>query len=466
MSSIGSLLSIAGSALSAHQAAIVVTSNNVSNADTVGYSRQIALLQPGPTVRGNVGEIGSGVLVREVRRQRDSLLDATYRREQANASGFSLREEQLGQVQGVFGTLSGSGIDDALDAFWSAWSDLANQPSNPTSQGLVRDSGSQLASMLNNSAAQLQDAHDSVSGRLVRDTAEFNRLARQVGELNRDITIAESGGQSAPAVRDERDRVLDAMARLAPIRVMERDNGTVGVLLDSTSIVDGDAVRELSVSAGPPMALQVTGSSGTISSPGGALGSSLDLLNNVIPSTLAQLDGLADGLVTAVNALHTTGPSGVAFFQPAPAAGSVTAATIRISDDVAADATLVNAGIDDADAGSADNRLALAMADLRESPVDITVAGGSYAGTTSASFGEFYNRLVTGVGTLTQAAGQSATVYGTLADQADARRGAVSGVSTDEELVTLMGQQQAYAAAAHLVTVADEMAQTILDMVR
>jgi len=466
MSSIGSLLSIAGSALSAHQTAIVVTSNNVSNADTVGYSRQTAVLATGPVTRESTGEIGSGVRVLDVQRQRDSLLDATYRRERANAAGFTLRQDQLDQLQGVFGTLSGSGIDDALDAFWSAWSDLANQPANPTSQRLVRDSGGQLAQLLNDTSAQIRDVQSAVTGRLVRDTAEFNRLASRVGELNREITIAEAGGQSAPAVRDERDRALDALAQLAPIRVVERDNGTVGVLLDSTTIVDGDAVRELAVSAGPPAALQIAGRPGTIPSPGGALGSSLDMLGKVIPDTVAQLDALADGLVTAVNALHTTGPSGAPFFAPAAAGGSVSAANIRISDEVAADPAAINAGVDDADTGPSDNRLALAMAGLRNSPVSITVASGGYAGTTSVSFGGFYNSLVTGLGTLTQAAGQSATVYGTLADQADARRSSVSGVSTDEELVALMGHQQAYAAAAHLVTVADEMAQTILDMVR
>jgi flagellar hook-associated protein 1 FlgK len=186
----------------------------------------------------------------------------------------------------------------------------------------------------------------------------------------------------------------------------------------------------------------------------------------VIPDTKAQLDALADGLVTAVNGLHVTGPSGAPFFEPAVAAGSVSAANIRISDQVAADPAAINAGVSDADTGPGDNRLALAMAGLRDSPVTVTVASGSFAGVTSSTFGGFYNSLVAGIGTLTQAAGQSATVYGTLADQADARRSAVSGVSTDEELVVLMGQQQAYAAAAHLVTVADEMARTILEMVR
>jgi flagellar hook-associated protein 1 FlgK len=165
--------------------------------------------------------------------------------------------------------------------------------------------------------------------------------------------------------------------------------------------------------------------------------------------------------VREVNALHGQGPSGVPFFEP----GAVSASTIRLSDAVQSDPNAINAGINDALAGPSDNRLALAMADLRGAQVNINVASGVFAGTTTSSFGGFYNRIVTGVGTMTRAAGQSATVYETLANQADMRRSSVSGVNVDEELVRLMHQQQAYAAAARLVTVADEMARAILQMV-
>jgi flagellar hook-associated protein 1 FlgK len=401
------------------------------------------------------------VRVTTIQRARDSLLDASYRRERANASGFTLQQRLLAQVEDVFGTLSGHGIGTALDAFWNGWSDLANHPTNPASPGLVRDQGAQLAGMLNDAAARLQDLRGSIHERLDRDVAEFNRLSEQLANLNRDITVAEAGGRRAPQMRDERDRVLDAMAQFAPIRVLERADGQVGVALDGTMIVDGTSARALEVRDGPPVGLGLAGRPGTIPQVGGSLGAMLGILNDAIPSVQAQLDGLADALVREVNALHARGPSGVPFFEP----GAVSASTIRLSDAVLADPGAINAGINDALSGPADNRLALAMADLRGAQVSITVASGSSAGTITSSFGGFYNQITTGVGNMTRAAGQSATVYETLAHQADMRRSSVSGVNVDEELVRLMQQQQAYAAAARLVTVADEMARAILQMV-
>ncbi|MEP6691893.1 MAG: flagellar basal body rod C-terminal domain-containing protein [Gemmatimonadaceae bacterium] len=85
-------------------------------------------------------------------------------------------------------------------------------------------------------------------------------------------------------------------------------------------------------------------------------------------------------------------------------------------------------------------------------------------GTTTASINEYYSNLVTDVGFLVNTAASSVTVHGTLAQQAQARRSSESGISTDEELMSVLRFQHAYAAASKLVNVADEMAQTILAM--
>jgi flagellar hook-associated protein 1 FlgK len=49
--------------------------------------------------------------------------------------------------------------------------------------------------------------------------------------------------------------------------------------------------------------------------------------------------------------------------------------------------------------------------------------------------------------------------------QLENQREAVSGVSLDEEMINLIKFQNAYAAAAKMITTADEMMQTVLQMI-
>jgi len=103
------------------------------------------------------------------------------------------------------------------------------------------------------------------------------------------------------------------------------------------------------------------------------------------------------------------------------------------------------------------NDIAIALAGLRDAPV---------ASLGNRSIASAYAAAVGPVGGDVRAAADSADTHQVLASQADVRRSSVSGVSVDEELVQLIRFQNAYSAAARIVTAADEMLQTILDMKR
>ena len=102
MSSIAGILSTARMAIYAHQSAMQVTSHNIANAETPGYSRQRAELIPGVPQVMPYGVTGTGVRIADVSQIRDTLLDASFRRESANAAGFGMRRDLLGQVEGIF----------------------------------------------------------------------------------------------------------------------------------------------------------------------------------------------------------------------------------------------------------------------------------------------------------------------------------------------------------------------------
>jgi flagellar hook-associated protein 1 FlgK len=153
--SLGSVLGTARSALAAQQLAIETAGHNIANAQTEGYSRQRVELAPASAQRWLYGSVGTGVAVTDVRRARDVLLDGAVRRETGGDAAASARRELLGAVEEVLGEPSDTGLANALDAFWSSWSELATSPTSAAARSVVVQRASAAASTLNGFDARL-----------------------------------------------------------------------------------------------------------------------------------------------------------------------------------------------------------------------------------------------------------------------------------------------------------------------
>lgn len=486
MSTFGSILSIAKTAIGAHQAAVQVVSQNIANAETEGYSRQRAELVAATPQRFGYGSVGTGVEVKDVVRLRDTLLDTNYRREAASAEGAGVRRDALSQVQDILGEPSDQAMANALDAFWSSWSDLANNPTSSAAQATVQQRGAEVATTLNRFASQLTDVEAGVRTRLSTTVDDVNRLADQLATLNGQITNAEVGGAQAPDLRDQRDRVADQLSKLAGGRIMEQANGTLSFVIGGVSIVDGTTARPIEVRPGATAAVGLVGSADALPQTDGTLGATITLLNGDIPATRTKLDALAKAIVNGVNYLHTSGwtaagdalgnanwnvatpPTGsrVNFFDPS----RTTAASISISAEVAANAGVIAAGTTQNAPG--DNSLALKIGSLRDvtgiAALQTSMGAATFAAQVGLASGVTFNgsfrNTTTDVALQVSVAENDASTHDTLASQADTRRQSVSGVSVDEELTLLMRHQQAFQAASRLVKTADEMMQTLLAM--
>ena len=471
MSSFGGILSIARMAINAHQTAIQVTSHNIANAETPGYSRQRAMLQENfPSRDPTAGWLGTGVLVTDVAQVRNTLLDGSFRRESSAASGFGLHRDLLERVEGIFREPTDDGLSATLDKFWNAWSDLANAPLNDTTRSVVRQRGQQVATALNGYSSRLDDVVTDTSLRLDSSVRQLNEYSRQVAELNRQIVAGEAGGATAGDLRDARNRVLDQMAVLLPIDAVPRADGSIAVTLNGQSLVDGAHHKPLVASGSlTDPKIGFGGNGDPLRITGGEIGAMLQVLSTDVPEARLRLDELAAGIADAVNDIHRTGWSPATEPGPPPAPddwagsqvdffhadGPVTAASIRLSDAVLGNEETIAAG--SVFGGGADNSVALQLASLREA--------GVIGGPPAISLNSHFRDTVTGVAMKASSAGSSASVHETMSAQADIRRQSVSGVSTDEELVALMKHQQAYVAATRLVSTVDEMMQALLQMV-
>jgi flagellar hook-associated protein 1 FlgK len=275
---------------------------------------------------------------------------------------------------------------------------------------------------------------------------------RRIADLNRNILA--SGGAIAVDLQDSRDNAIDALSELMTVHVVSHDDGTVSLIGEGANLVDRVTPARLSVTGSGSNVAVVDAGGTMLGAVGGSMGGALDLIDRKLPAIRAQLDLLAGSLVSEVNAVHrtgytATGATNTDFFDPT----RLTAGAIKLTDALLNSSGAVAAGGSNL---AGDGSVALQLAQLGSSPIGLLGA---------RSFRDFFSSVAAGVGLAVQGASADSDVQQSLMDQADQRRTAVSGVSIDEEMVNLMSQQQAYGAAAKIVTAADEMIQVLLDSI-
>lgn len=456
MPSVSSILNLGAQALIAAQNQINVTSNNISNAATEGYTRQRAVVEPNAPTYFTYGAMGSGVSMRDVQRIRDVYSDRTFRRETGGAGLANGRFELLSRVETLFNEPGELGLSNQIDTFLNRWSELATNPTDSTVRSLVRQSGEELAGGFQRISGQLDQIRQEGEARLTEAVDRVNALSEEISRLNREIIAIEATGISAPELRDSRDRAVDEMSALVGIETSERDDGSLGVTLQGYTIADRDdfARIEVRTSAGS-VGVGIEGRTGFVPTVGGRVAGLLTGINEDVAGTRARLDEMAAALVSEINAVHNSGMSpngstGIDFFDPS----GTTASALALSADIRADLDNLAAGTPDGSsqyrAGA--NDVALGIAALRDNP----------AAALGMPFSESYRGLVSDLGMTLRSSQDAGQVASTLANNAASRRESLGGVSTDEELVKLIQYQSAYQAAARVITTADELLETLL----
>lgn len=420
--------------LIAHQQAINTTGHNLSNANTVGYSRQEAVLaaMPALTLPVNSGttgygaQLGTGVDVLQIRRIRDNFLDIQYRAESMQLGSASTKSRSLEQAELAFAEPSDNGINELLGRFWSAWSALASAPESEPARTAVVRMASTLASafgsvydQLTTVASQATDEYNAITG----PAGDVDVWARELAQLNETISHAVAVGQSPNDLLDRRDFLIDRLSELAQVSVRDLGTGALRVEFGGVTLVDPAA-------AGGYTWPQ------TLTSPGGKLGALQDLGAATGPALTyrARLDAVAADLVTRLNAIHSAS-TGVNFFDPA----GLTADRITV---VATAATIVTGS----DGTRGRNDVANAIAQLRGGTIDRN-----------------YSSLVAEVGSDVKGIRNSEAIQQALVDAIEDRRQSVQGVSPDEEMTNLIRFQRGYQASARTMTTLDDMLDTLIN---
>ncbi|HEY8666721.1 MAG TPA: flagellar basal body protein, partial [Tepidisphaeraceae bacterium] len=193
MSLIGAL-NIGKTALSAQQAALQVTGNNIANAGNADFTRQVTSMSPVKDQQIQPGIfMGAGVDLTGIQRQIDEALQGRLRNSASDAESADTTQQWLGRVEAVFNELGDEDLSTQMSKFFNGWSDLANKPQDIGLRQVVLQNGDSLAKQMQSVRKSLGDLQNDVDSRLTALTNNADQLAEQVAKLNGQIVTAEGG---------------------------------------------------------------------------------------------------------------------------------------------------------------------------------------------------------------------------------------------------------------------------------
>ncbi|MFZ5640022.1 MAG: FlgK family flagellar hook-associated protein, partial [Bacillota bacterium] len=151
-------------ALFTQQRALDVTGHNIANANTEGYTRQIADMSASlpytvPAFNSPVTplQVGTGVDITAIRRVRESFLDSQIRNETTNLGYWESKRDALKKIEVILREPSDNGLRTVMDQFWSSMQELSKNPESEGVRALVRETGITLANTFNQLSKQLTD---------------------------------------------------------------------------------------------------------------------------------------------------------------------------------------------------------------------------------------------------------------------------------------------------------------------
>ncbi len=452
MASLSGILAVATGALAAEQGALSATANNVANVNTPGYAReQPQLVESDPVTIGPVS-FGTGVTLEKLQSIRDPILQVRIQQETQQQGQLNASVGALQQVQSGFATSTGD-IGSQISAFFSSLDQLSTAPASVPDRLAVLTAAGNLASTFNHTADALTQQRSSLDLNVTQSVQQVNVLTGQIAGLSTRISELLGTGQDASAFVSQRDVLIGRLSSLINVSQIQTENsGLTLVTANGVPLVAGGQSYQLNTQTNAAGYQDVFAQGQDITSQisSGQLAGFLQVRDQTIPSVLTSLDTLAAGLANGINTANQggfdlNGNAGGNIFAPPGATGAAANLQVQITDPA------LIAASSDGSAGSNGNVAALSA-----------VANQPVAGRTPT---DFYSGIVFNVGNDVANGTAELNSAQLVLTQLQDQRGSISGVSLNEEAANTLQYQEAYDAAAKVVTTIDNLLSTVINMV-
>ncbi len=484
--SITSTMNNALSGLTAVSRQADVVSQNVSNAMTEGYARRQVNLSS-----QTVGGDGSGVKVDSVTRNVNKVVLADRRLADAESGNAGLKADLYQQIEQTLGTPEDPGsLSSRIAALEASLVEAASRPDSETRLQNVVSSADDLATKLNEVTRVIQGARTDADQKIGQQVEQLNEYLSGVDRLNAEILAARSSGRDANGLMDERQRMVDRIAEIVPVREVARQNDQVALFTTGGAILLEGNPAEIGFSPSGVITADMSyGGSGILGgltingqpvSPadsgvlgGGTLGALFAVRDEIATEAQTQVDAFARNLVDRFQST-TTDPTlapgdaglftdGSGAFDPLDEVGLAGRISLNALVDPAQGGDLwrLRDGLGAAAPGpvgdaSQLNRLADALTD------PVVPASGSFIGaarSTSALAADVLSQVSGG-----RQRAEQTEVFATTRQDALTELQLQDGVDTDQEMQRLLIVEQAYAANARVLKAADELIQQLIGL--
>lgn len=349
MASIFGALNAGYSGLNAAQIGITTTGNNISNASTPGYTREVVV--QGESAPNKIASlsIGTGTKVENIARVFNQFVYQNYSSVSADKSYSDLMQNNLKQLSTYFPSLSStgtnSGIASDLNSYFSAWQTLSDNPNLSAAKTTLAAQTTTLTNAIKATSTEVTNLQNTLNQQLKTNIDEVNKLASQIANLNKSINVAEAGtNQQANALRDQRDNLALSLSKLIGTKMMSSQinantpvnsniatqGGNITINVGGFNIVDGGNFHPLSIDNSTNAngmyniyykrqdGLKIPVSKSIQNGEVGALlhlrGSVLSPTsgvptNGVIPDIINKLNAFASGIIQQTNNLYAQSPT-------------------------------------------------------------------------------------------------------------------------------------------------------------
>lgn len=421
MSGLLSTLNTAKSGMNVSQVAIQTTSHNISNINTPGYSRQRVnqsasspYSMPGKNSNFGAGQIGTGAQIDDVTRIRNSFYDYQYRSESHQYGSTSVKYEYFKNIEGIFNEPSDTAISSSLNSFFNSWSELSKDPQSSGVKSVVIENGKYLSNSINSAFKRLESLEEGLDKQSEYIMDEVNSMLSQLDKLEKNIKIIQGSGKSPNDFLDKRDQLLDNLS--FKLNINDKDvKATLKKAYDANGKVTLDDLTKSGVKISGEL-------EGTLS------------MKQEINKYKGGLKQLANTITSNVNKA-----AGQEIFK------AKDGELISINPEMLQEPEKINVTAD----------IALKVYELKSEKVNINGK--------DMTINTFYNSMIQNLGQSSAAVIRDESNQSKLLENIDSSRSSVSGVSLDEEMISLVQLQHTYSANAKVMSTIDSLLDVVVN---